>query len=446
MKMLLYCDQTGELDATQLSISAIYYHFNEWLFKNLKNKEDVEVKTLLPEISYIESFLIKPEEAAEIASLNIIPITDKEIREAFKAHSSFHDIREEAFINDLNLEQKEYLKSLIKGKLGGWEPDVIICFPIAYRFLSYIYPQALVLEQENAIFSRPPFMRTLFYDPCFDSGVYFFNKYIDEIKNFKITKEQEEQVQYLKNRIKEIIHENNPLTSIIDIYKKKFDKLVLLPLTCFRPLSDFYEFADDYDLLSHVMENVPENIGVFVTQHDVGGFLTEQYLAYFRGKYKNFIFLNDLHKEGYKSASLNLFEYVDAILNPVSATGFMGLLWDTKIISMANNINDWIKDGQGVKSLVEVLERPPINKNNIIYWYLTHYAVFGKRFGEEDWLYNYFKNRIEKFKTDGITFDYYEQNENIEELSKYIIEHLEITYKMLYMQKQLESLQKSVAS
>lgn len=436
MKILLYNDQTIALDSCQKSIMAIFYHFYLWLSESLLKHQDVEIKTIVPEITYeqylkynkMENLPVSPDKFKNMSDLNFIPLTDKELKKTFDPNSSFHDIYEKIFADDLDSKQRDYFSKLLKDKLGDWVPDIIIEFPVYAKFLSSVYPSALNLLEENAIFSRYPFMRTMYYDPCGAFGYNFLNKFKDEIKNFKITEAQVKQVQDLKDNVVKIIDENNPFAELLKEYKNKYKKLVLLPLCGTIPIGDEYNFKNDYNLLSYVLENVPEDIGVFVTQHGDGGFLNDRYLEYFRNKYKNFIYIKELHVHQYHSASVNLFNCVDAIINPISATGIMGLLWDKKIISVSNYFNDWMKDAQGVENIKEILNQPNENKNNIIYWYLTHYAVFEKRYSENDWLYNYFSKRIDKFQKEGITFDYYEQNEDIAELSEYIINHLETVY------------------
>ena len=122
-------------------------------------------------------------------------------------------------------------------------------------------------------------------------------------------------------------------------------------------------------------------------------------------------------------ASTALFPYVDAVINQASMTGVMAMLWDLPVISLDCSYNDWYCDSKNLGDLLDILGKGKVNKNNIIFWYLTRYALFDKRYNDSEFLENYFKNKFKKFDK-GIKFDFYEEIEKFNDISDYILKKL----------------------
>lgn len=115
-------------------------------------------------------------------------------------------------------------------------------------------------------------------------------------------------------------------------------------------------------------------------------------------------------------------------MNLTSKTGLMALFWDKPVLSLVKTYNDWFKDGQGIEDLEKVLNQPKKNKNNILYWYLTHYIIFEKDFYKEDFLYNYLKEKFEEYKNEGITFEFFNKVNDIDDITKYTINFIKDYY------------------
>lgn len=425
MKVLFYSDPTYFIERGGNSAGILVDHFYFFLMQSW-GCEDKDVKTLVPEWTHIG---LKKNRYDKY--FNSIPIYKSEILKNYKFDTSL----EELFIKQysdkgFSRKEKEYFKELTLKKLNGWVPDIIFCFSYLSPFLRELFPDVLILAQENAIFSsRAPFMRSLFYDPCGFGRHSFLNKYSNEINNFAINEEQNILVESLKNGIVNEVEKHNTNKDIISEYRKKFSKLILLPLatTCGSPQKET-EFTHDFYYTDYLMQSLPQDIGVVVTQHDIGASVLNQHMvSYLKAKYPNFIFLNN--HGVFSSASLNIFAHVDAVVNLSSGTGLQAILWDKPVIAMDKKFSHWFSDKVGIDGIQEFLEKPVKSKNNLIYWYLTHYCMFENRLSDSEWLNNYFTKKLDKFKKDGIRFDFYEQIEDFELLSKYIIDYVKEQYK-----------------
>lgn len=398
-------------------------------------KDCFDIKVMAPEevqIQYEHFLKEDPLTLKKITALDMDAVTDffknaenisvscKEIRDCFNGQVSDWEI----YLKDLNgkISDKEEknVKELLLGKLHGWTPDIVISYPNHFNILNRIFDKSLVLTMENSVFSRPPFPRTIYLDPLGSLETNFMVEFKEEIKNFEITAEQNEKVERLKSFIVNKLKKDFDIEDIIRPYKEKFRKLVLCPLIGIYKGGKLSDFHNDPEVIEFVMSKVSSNVGVIFTGHPGTNGLQRGSLWYYREKYPNFIFLPELTR--FPMQSPPLFPYIDAIINPYSATGIMALFWDVPIVPLCGYYNDWFKDCDSIDQLEELFLQKKQNKNNILYWYLTHYVCFSRRFGDASFWENYFNNKLEKFRTKGITFDFYEQNDDFDDIAQNIME------------------------
>ena len=378
----------------------------------------INVRTIVSETIYQSNQINH-----KLDHLNLIPITNNEMREIFTDNESFEHIT--ILLGDrlLSQNQENHFAKLIKEKLDGYEPDITYSIYVL-PMIKDIFPNALCLRTESALFSRPPFMRTIFFTNHDSISTSFLSEHAHEIRNFQITKEQENIIINFKKQLIQLIEDRSPIKNEIEKVKRKFKKLILFPLTYIGEEEDD-TYANELDYFFKIMDTIPSDIGVIVTQHDqFQSLLTSELLPSIKSKYPNFIFFENLNNFKVGSSSLFFFNHVDAIIAFHSTVGAQSLIWDIRIISTFKDYHDWCKDADIIEDMTEILEKAYTPKHNILYWYLTHYTVFSRRFTNGEWLYNYFSTKLDKFRKDGMTFDYYTQQEDIEELTNYILQYV----------------------
>lgn len=399
-------------------LSAFADHYGRWLLDPMSDK-NIDVKFLICEDIFQENKKVQ-----KLDYLNLVPYTKKEVEKIFP-NTSFEELYTKVCLRDLPTEKIDELAEFFRKKLNGWTPDII--FSKGYfdmgRVLQRIYPHALTFSCENAIFSRPPFGRTLSYDPFNTIPNNFLVKFAEDIRNFPITSKQNKKIEKLKSSIRSLINKSSPLDQEIKHYKKKFKKLVLLPLIWKGHIALFEDciYKTEKELINAVMQNVPADVGVFVTQADAFASLTDEDIAHFKTKYPNFIFLQQTNRQGYANNSLHYFKYIDAVLNLTSKTGFMAMIWDIPVLSLAKTYNKWYQDADDIKELPQLLSQPVKNKNNVLYWYFTRYVLFEQDILKEDFLWNFFTDKLNAFKKEGITFNFYNEINDIKKVSNYIL-------------------------
>ena len=351
--------------------------------------------------------------------LHPIALTSTHLQTIFPDAHSIQEMFLKVFNDDLTPKEHLSFQTILHNLLGDWQPDIVITYPTHNSLLKQAFPHALHLLMENGIFSRPPFCRSLRYDPThFLNG--FPNKFEQNIRNFKITEQQSQAVEHFKQQLRLLIHKHNPLDKQFHSLREKFKYLILCPI----PTDNAYKetpFDDQYLYLLDILNKIPHDVGLIITFHDGPGVqLNEAMIHALQQNFPNLLYF-PTGNNTYISQSLNFFEYCDAIINMHTMTGTQALLWDLKIISLDKRYSKWFCDKQGLENLEEFLAAPKIDKNGLIYWYMTHFTVFEKDFDTPGWYYNYFKTKLEKFKKNGITFDFYEQINDFNELSNYIL-------------------------
>lgn len=424
MKVLLYYEPMIFAEAINetTSIGLIYSHLWKWVGQSLVNSK-VEIKTVISEPAYYQNIKMQL-----INDMNYVVLKDDEIQNIFQAGLSFNEIRLKIFHNQLaNVEEKKYV-NLLKSVVGDFIPDIVISFPTHNNYLNKAFPKALILSNENGIFSRPPFMRTLRFEP-FNYIKNFTNIYSSEINNFYIDENLNRKIESLKQKITEIIDNHNPFEKLLLSLRKQYKYLILLPIITDNNYKESYS-NDEYVYLLDVVKKIPSNAALIITKHDfTTGKINKNNLSYLKQKYPNIIDINFSQYIKYGASSMYFYKYVDAIINCMTGTGLLATLWNTRIIANDKQYSHWFSDAIGLDNIEEKLNCKIKNKNGMLYWYLTHYAVFEKNFNKPDWYYNYFKTKLEKYRQKGITFDFYEQIEDFDELSRYITDYVKNYYR-----------------
>ena len=412
----------------KIPFMAFYDHMCRW-FVNLLPQSEIDVRFL---IDY--NFVDEAESSHLIDGTKKILLSKKDIQCVFDTNDlSINDITAKVIYNSFTKDERKRFNEIIKEKCSDWVPDVILSQGHINGANLYgdIFPNALCLSTENAIFSRPPFNRTLSYDPYTAIPDNFLVRFSDDIKSFKISDTEDDLVERFKKSLTGIIDKNSPLDDVMNFYyKQKFNKLVLLPLVGDRYIRLFKDCIceNEFDLVETVMKNMPSDVGVFVTQADAYASLTPDHIKYFSSKYPNFIFLQQTDMRGYANNSLNYFKYIDAVLNITSKTGFMAMLWDKPVISLAAQYNKWYQDGYGVKDFERVLNMPYKNKNNVLYWYFTRYVLFYEDFNSDGFLYNFLTGILAQYRKNGIDFNFYQQINDFNKIFDYVLQYVITMY------------------
>ena len=281
---------------------------------------------------------------------------------------------------------------LIKKKLCNFVPDIIFTIsPVPY--LSQLFPNAKIFHKHGFNLREPFPDEMLSFD---HSGLYGNSIWGQNIQFFKennLTKSDTDFIESFKAIFKPIFDTiSSENYNTIDMIKSKFNHLILFPLQ--HNDHNIYRHSTDYllpSIIEKVFSRLDSSIGVIVTQHPDSMLLKKDQIAYFKKKYKNFIYLTDT--ESMHSPSQDLLLLTDGIISVASHLSFLALILDKPIFSCADSHINKISDNNSIYQIKELLERGCSNndfKNLLLLFFIKKYNFNYEYFQNHEWLYNRF--------------------------------------------------------
>jgi hypothetical protein len=321
--------------------------------------------------------------------------------------------------NSYTQAQLTYYKELMSCKLEAYIPDLIITFsPVP--FLASLYPNALVLHHEFSIFSRLPYPMSWFLDPIGMHSSSYFDKFKAEIENLHLSSGQIQLLGNFKQLCQQTLKKKSPFKAIFIQKREQFDHLVLLPLQFSRYylFDDLVPFKSQYEYCVYVLDNVPPNIGVVVNMHPEYPVLSEDAITFLQWKYPHFISLQEFNTI-YASGQFIL-PFVDGVITVSSSLALQALLFDKKVITLGKKCFHYLADSINLGNIEKTLSLPVKNKDTLLYYILTRYAITPKYLHDPIWLSKFLNKSLDKFRGNGIDFDFYDAIDSDEN----ILDHL----------------------
>ncbi len=329
-------------------------------------------------------------------------------------------------------EQLNKMQELVRKVLINFEPEIILSWETLIPYLENLYPNALALNLMPGMFSRAPYPEIMSIDPCGYFKNSFLCKYSTAIKNYNPTQEEIKFVEAIKFNFHNFFKTYNPIPFILDFNKlnKSFKKLLLLPLQVsnYFAFNSTSEFKNQHDLLKYVLENTPKDIGIIVTQYVTPNIqdtvLNKDNYKFYIERYKNLIYHPELDQ--IDSVSQYILPFVDGVVTVSSSIGFQALLWDIPVFAIGNSYINAIADSNSLKDLEFILGDsyiPDFNKNSVLAFILLKYSLLNIEYiFNGEWFLNYLSNAYLKYHTEGINFEFHNNNILVSEYKdKFII-------------------------
>lgn len=232
---------------------------------------------------------------------------------------------------ELSGQYAEYLKS----KFEGWQPDVVISFLAPLPDLTGVWPGVSVFYAEFGMFSRAPYPRTFYFDP---QGMFRNStprQYAAELLDTPVDKDAALLLtDFRENYLYPFYRQRPVLDEELAKAASRFDCKLLLPLQ----FSGYFGFdccssyADQFEFLTDVLDSIPPEIGVFVTEH--AGWqevITEHNIGFLRDRYPNLLWTPHFSKV--RAASQYLMAEVDGVITVSSSVGMQCMAWDKPVYS-----------------------------------------------------------------------------------------------------------------
>lgn len=219
--------------------------------------------------------------------------------------------------------------------VDGFVPDFVISFLAPLPDLSKVWPDAVTLFAEFGIFSRAPYPRTFYFDPQGMFAKSSIQTCASELLDAAASAEDLELLKEFRQRnIHAFYQQHKILDANLAEAAAKFECKLLLPLQ----FSNYFGFdacasyADQFEFLTDVLDSIPSEIGVFVTEHT--GWpevITDHNISYLRDRYPNLLWSQRLSK--IRSASQYLLSEVDGVVTVSSSVGLQCMAWDKPLFS-----------------------------------------------------------------------------------------------------------------
>ena len=313
--------------------------------------------------------------------------------------------------NSYTTEQIDYYVNLMNTKLAHDGFDIIITFtPVP--FLQRLYPNARILHMEYSIFSRQPFPETWYLDPAGLHQYSFLSKYKEDLLSFELSKSDRENIKRLQRTCISAFSEKNIFNNDIRQLRKKYRFLVLLPVQ----FSQYYLFdcltkwKSQFDYVTGVLEQTPHDIGIIFTMHPEYPLFDDDTVSYIESIYPNAIFLKN--SRFVYSASQWLMPYVDGVITISSSLGWQTLLFGKKLFALGNGNMNYIADAYNLDHMYEVFERENSDKDAILWFFITKYAIPSEYFFDGKWMKDFLTKAVSR-KVDGNFYDYIDTPQKI---------------------------------
>jgi hypothetical protein len=417
MKILLYLDPwtsfskspDAEIGLFEKFISPTFRDF--FAYAKLINNLDVEIKVICSEVLITGGDFKDGYKFMEFAS-----IEQKHLKGIF---DSFEDYIAKQRSGE-NSDQIFAFSNLLKESVNGFVPDVILSISAFSKHLKLIFPDSLILQNDAGIFNGAPFSESLYFDCGVDESFLLTHK--NEILSMNCGEGEKKFLSEIRNYFTASLKKFNNHKTILESAKKKFAKVVLLPMQPFQShiFRSQSTFKDQIEYIEYVFENVDSSIAIIVSEHSSNGVLNSSVVRnYLKNKYKNFIYIRD--PESRPNYAQFLLEMADGIISVSAHSALLALLYEKPLFvpSKISYLTAFC-DESDLGKIVEFLrENKYKNKDGALYYLLTRYYLLNKYFGDGEKFYNFLAKSLEK-KKHGVDFSFYEKLDSDENLLKNI--------------------------
>lgn len=344
-------------------------------------------------------------DAGFLAGMPIVGISEAEVREIHRdylaASNAWYNDRPSARADDKAIE-------LYRRRLGGFVPDLVICYESNAPFFARAFPGCRVIHDTLGIFSRAPYPETSCLDPAGIGKDSFLRRHAERILATRLDPQQAGRLSELESHYRKVLLDHSPLTRAH--VRQHWSHVVLLPLQ----VSNYFMFDENVEsdvrlpsqraFLEYVLERVDPDVGVLTTLHGADAdWLTPETAAEIRARFPNFVFDPQLQRVPW--ASQHCLPHVDGVITVSSSVGLQAMLWDLPVGVLGRSHVAAVRDASSVEGLVALCRagaRP--NKRGALHYLLTHYYPLLERYHHDSRWFHAFLSRA-RAAEDPTSFD-----------------------------------------
>jgi hypothetical protein len=262
--------------------------------------------------------------------------------------------------------------------LSGFEPDVLVTYTPAPH-LAAAFPGALLLHGENGMFSRRPFPPTQFFDPL---GLYarsLLGVHADALLERRPSAEERAWLDRLRERHRAWLLAASPFHDLERALRLRFRRLALLPLQFGGEVGFDANgpFRSQGEYLFHVLERLPEGVGLVVSEHPtarwLGDYVDDETRGHVREAWPQVTWVDPFVAD---HGSQMLMLHVDDVIGLSSSLGLQALFWQKPLVTVGWSHLRPYAAADGIEHLDPDRPRGAIvDRDGAVAWMLRHYFV-----------------------------------------------------------------------
>ncbi|ULJ61201.1 hypothetical protein [Wielerella bovis] len=308
----------------------------------------------------------------------------------------------------------DYLKDVFKNFNA---PDLVITYENSTHWLKDIFPNAVFLHETFGAFSRAPFALFESFNPCEPLWGSFQNKFSKELKAEKLSDEEADLLRKFRRQSMKSLAELTPFKQTISAWYDEYDSVCLLACQ----VDDYFaftacsEYQTQESLVRYVLENIPTNIALVVTEHAYSRSLSDECVTELSKKYHNFKYLS----EEIPSVSQFLVPYIDGVISVSSSLAYQAALWQKPFFAIGCSHVDIFRTAETFEQFnQQVLQQDLINQDGMLYHLLSavHISHKFELFNGEA-LYQYLNKLYQAIKEKGVTYNLFKRK-NVGQMHK----------------------------
>ncbi len=231
-------------------------------------------------------------------------------------------------INDTNIEQ---YKAFYLEMIGHFKPDIGFVMGNTLTFKKITNLPTFSYDQ--CFLDRFPFSATLF---CMRNNNHSFYNHYGDLSQLKKVPIEHFDLQWLddiRNGYANLFHKINPFTNYIQSLRKKFKKIILLPLSLTHGDKAYQE--DQVSVAWKNLLHIPSDIGVIVTLHPMLTKSSKKEIEWLKTLHPNVIFEQNINKINFSSQYL--LHLVDGIIANGSSLALQAIFFQKPLFCVVKN-------------------------------------------------------------------------------------------------------------
>ncbi|GIO41970.1 hypothetical protein [Paenibacillus apis] len=268
-----------------------------------------------------------------------------------------------------------------------WEPDLIFSWEFPTTIFRSLFPNALIIDLMPGLFMRPPYPRTISFDPI---GLY--KDSIFKWQDNNPTKATDKEISFyygLRDHYKTFYTKHSSREKILSSLRgaDQFQRFALIPLQ----ISNYFgfhensQYSSQFDFLFDSLRNIPSDVGVIATQY-VSGFIeekaiNEKNIDFLYSNFPNFLYSIDFEKVD--NISQFIVPWTEATVSVSSTIGLQARFFGNKLISPSRSHLAYFADGT---NLSEFNKKDDLNDNNMALLLSRQTMLESRLINEPDYL------------------------------------------------------------